>query len=191
MGMGKHELTNKNIRKYKEEYNRLIADRERLNTQIDAVLTAASIELDKVYNNHRLDFAHINNAYAAFLQNDLTSMQFKLVDNTIRELFLNNDDDFKFISIIPYESIAYEFIYQYGNKTISIKISVASTITKDNIDLLDWGIFTVCDMIKRTTIGTEKVVIVRSDDVTVIKNAIIEYLNIDRFDDTQSDLIDE
>lgn len=191
MGMGKHELTNKNIRKYKEEYNRLIADRERLNTQIDAVLTVASIELDKVYNNHRLDFAHINNAYAAFLQNDLTSMQFKLVDNTIRELFLNNDDDFKFISIIPYESIAYEFIYQYGNKTISIKISVASTITKDNIDLLDWGIFTVCDMIKRTTIGTEKVVIVRSDDVTVIKNAIIEYLNIDRFDDTQSDLIDE
>ena len=191
MSMSKHELTNKNIKKYKEEYNRLVADKERLNIQIDAVLTSASIELDKVYNSHRLDFAHLNNAYTAFLQNDLISMQFKLVDNTIRELFLNNDDDFKFISIIPYESIAYEFIYQYGNRIISIKIPVASTITKDNIDSLDWGVFTVCDMVKRTTIGTEKVVIVRSDDVAVIKNTIIEYLNIDRLDDTQSDLTDE
>ena len=104
-------------------------------------------------------------------------MQFKIVDTTIRDLFFTNDTDFKFVSIEPYESGAYEFVYQYKGATISIKIPASQNIDKDNIDDLEWGLFTVYDIKKRTDLITEKVVIIRSDNTENIKTTLNKYLN--------------
>lgn len=171
------ELTNGELRSYKEEYDRLFMERKRLDLHIDAILTTAAIKLEKIYNTTRLDYAHLSNAYLAYTQNGLDSMQFKIVDTTVRDLFFINERDFKFVSIEPYESGAYEFIYQYNGVTISIKIPVSQTIDKDNIDNLEWGLFTVYDIKKRTDLVTEKVVIIRSDNTEIIKTTLMNYLN--------------
>lgn len=176
MSISTSEITNSELKVYKEEYDRLLQERRRLDLQMEAILTTSAVKLEKVYNTRRLDFAHLTNAYSSFTQNDLDSMQFKIADTTIRDLFFTDENQFTFISIIPYESGAYEFLYQYTNKTISIKIPTASNITKDNIDKLEWGVFTVYDILKRTDVGTEKVIICRTDDIDTIKRTLAEYL---------------
>lgn len=172
------ELTNEELKVYKEEYDRLFQERKRLDLQIDAILTTAALKLEKVYDTSRLDFAHLSNAYSAFTSNNLESMQFKIVDTTIRDLFFLNERNFSFITIVPYESGAYEFLYQYHNDvTISIKIPVSQIINKDSIERLEWGIFTVYEIKKRVELCTEKVEIVRSDDTSVIRKELNDYLN--------------
>lgn len=171
------EITNEDLKTYKEEYDRLMQELRRLDLQMEAILTTAAIKLEKVYNSRRLDYAHLSNAYSAFTQNNLDSMQFNVVDITIRDLFFRNEKEFKFITIVPYESGAYEFMYQYHTTTISIKLPVVQNITKDNINNIEWGIFTVYEITKRTEICNEKLEIIRSDDTDVIKTKLFEYLN--------------
>lgn len=65
------ELTNGELRSYKEEYDRLFMERKRLDLHIDAILTTAAIKLEKIYNTTRLDYAHLSNAYLAYTQNGL------------------------------------------------------------------------------------------------------------------------
>ena len=57
----------------------------------------------------------------------------------------------------------------------SIKIPTASSITKDNIVSLDWGIFTVYEVVKDTNTCTEKLIIIRSDDTDTIRTEISNY----------------
>ena len=170
------KITNAELKVYKEEYDKLLKERERVNLQIEAILTTAALKLDKQYNTNRLDYAHLSNAYSVFSQNDLESMQFKIVDITIRDLFLNDSNDYEFITMTPYESGAYEFMYRYLNRTISIKIPTASDINKDNLDKLDWGVITVYEVLKSTDVAIEKVIIVQSDDPSIISSSITAYL---------------
>ena len=172
--MKKEELTNYELNICREEYDKLMSERKRIDLQLEAILTMASIKLSKAYDMKRLDYAHLSNAYSAFTQQDLESMQFQVVNQTIKDIFLPNDN-FDFITIFPYESGAFEYFYRYKNKTISIKIPTASTINKDNIVSLDWGIFTVYENIKSTDICTEKLLIIRSDDNELIRRKISDY----------------
>ena len=169
------ELTNSDLQIYKTEYEKLLMEKRRVELHINAILTTASIELDKSFNTNRLDFAHISNAYQMFVSGDTDSMQFRIADTTIRDLFLPCEQEFKFTTIVPHEQ-AYEFIYQYHDRTISIKIPTAPTVTKDNIESLNWGVFTVYEITKRTDISTEKIELIRSDNADNIKSKLSDLL---------------
>ena len=173
-----NNITNPDLKVYKEEYDRLIKERKRLDLLMDAVLTSSALKLDTIYNKNRLDYAHLSNAYSAFASGDKESMQFSIVDTTIRDLFFTDWEGFEFVTIEPYEIGAYEFIYKHKNtdKIISIKIPTASRITKDNIDKLEWGVITVYENIKRTDMATEKIIVIQSDDIDAVKVAIRSYL---------------
>lgn len=172
--MKKEELTNYELSICKDEYDRLINEKRRIELQTEAILTMAAIKLSKLYDTKRLDYAHLSNAYSAFTQQDMESMQFQVVNQTIKDVFLPNDN-FEFITILPYESGAFEYYYRYKGKTVSIKIPTASSITKDNIVSLDWGIFTVYEVVKDTNTCTEKIIIIRSDDTDTIRTEISNY----------------
>lgn len=172
--MKKEELTDYELSICKDEYDRLLNEKRRIELQTEAILTMAAIKLSKLYDTKRLDYAHLSNAYSAFKQQDMESIQFQVVNQTIKDVFLPNED-FEFITIIPYESGAFEYYYRYNNKTISIKIPTASTINKDNIVSLDWGIFTVYESIKSNDICNEKILIIRSDDNEFIRRKISDY----------------
>lgn len=86
-------ITNTKLDTYLKEVNRLDTEMERLNIQKEAMLTVASIELNKVYNNLRLDYSHLLNAISAVNSNDLDNTSFKLVNQTILDLFMYNEDD--------------------------------------------------------------------------------------------------
>lgn len=174
--MNASELTNTELKAYQNEYAKLITERQRTDLQIDAILTTAALNLENVMNKCRLDYAHLSNAYAAFTQNDTESMQFIIVNQTIQDLFFLNSNQFEFITILPYESGAYEYLYRYENHTVSIKIPTASKITKDNINALNWGLITVYEVFKRAETVTEKVIIVESDDTELIKRKLADYL---------------
>ena len=91
-----NELTNKDLQIFKSEYDRLITERKRIDLQIEAILTTSALKLEKIFNTNRLDYAHVANAYSAFSTGDMESMQFRIVDTTIRDLFLQDEKNFKF-----------------------------------------------------------------------------------------------
>ena len=171
-----NQITNTDLKICKEEYDKLQTEKHRIELQEEAILTMASLRLEKLLNLNRLDFAHLSNAYSTFAQNDLESMQFKIVDMTIRDLFFENELDFEFVTINPINEFGYEYLYKNKETIITIKIPSASTITKDNIDKLNWGVFAVYEILKTYNTGTELLLIVKSDDTTLIKSELTKYL---------------
>ena len=135
-----NDLTNRDLKLYNAEYDRLRSERDRIDLQIEAILTTSALKLEEEMNKRRLDYAHLSNAYSAFVQNDLESMQFAIVDQTIRDLFFLNPDKFKFVTIEPHNSGTFEYLYKYEDRTISIKIPSAPLITKDNVESLNLSV---------------------------------------------------
>ena len=185
--MRKDGLNNYDLCRYKDEYERLRQERDRISIQMEAILTASSVVLSDIVDRNRLDFAHLSNAYSAYSSNDLDSIAFKIVLQTIEDLFLPNSE-FTFIRIVEHMSGPYEYIYSYkGNltvpKLISIKIPIASSINKDNIEKLDWGVYTVYEITEESSSCLRYGVIVKSDDVTAIRRALIDYFAIEQTND--------
>lgn len=178
-----NDLTNRDLKLYNAEYDRLRSERNRIDLQIEAILTTSALKLEEEMNKRRLDYAHLSNAYSAFVQNDLESMQFAIVDQTIRDLFFLNPDKFEFVTIEPYDSGTFEYLYKYEDRTISIKIPSAPLITKDNVESLDWGLITVYEVfnlknsISESVGVVQKEIVIRSDDVTLIARKIADYLS--------------
>lgn len=172
------EITNLDLKLYNEEFRNLIAQRKRVELQIEAILTTAAIKLEEAMNKRRLDYTHLSNAYVAFTENNTESMQFAIVNQTVKDLFFLEQDKFEFSTIIPYQAGPFEYLYRYNNKTISIKIPTAPKITKDNINELNWGLITVCEVVNRAEVITEKVIIVESDDTDLIARKLADYLTV-------------
>ena len=182
------EISNSDLKIYKEEFDKLKVEERRIQLQKEAILTTAAMKLEKQLNLNRLDFAHLSNAYSVFTQNDLESLQFKIVDTTIRDLFLTHEADFEFVTINPEIEVGYSYLYKYKDKTICIKIPSAPYITMENIDKLEWGVYTVYEVLKSYSLGAELALIIKSDDTTLIKNKITEYLGTDEGDDNDETL---
>lgn len=182
------DITNIDLKIYKEEYNKLQMEERRIHLQQEAILTTAAVKLEKIFNLNRLDFAHLSNAYSVFTQNDLESMQFKIVDMTIRDLFFTNEADFEFVTINPEIEVGYNYLYKYKDRTICIKIPSAPYVTMENIEKLEWGVFTVYEVLKSYNLGTELALIVKSDDTNLIRNKITEYLRTNEADDNDETL---
>jgi len=182
------DITNMDLKIYKEEYDKLQMEERRIQLQKEAILTTAAMKLEKVFNLNRLDFAHLSNAYSVFTQNDLESMQFKIVDMTIRELFFTNESEFEFVTINPEIEVGYSYLYKYKDKTICIKIPSAPYITMENIDKLEWGVYSVYEVLKSYSLGAELALIIKSDDTTLIKNKITEYLRTNEVNDNDETL---
>lgn len=174
------EISNRDLKIYKEEFDKLQTEERRIQLQKEAILTTAAMKLEKQFNLNRLDFAHLSKAYSVFTQNDLESLQFKIVDTTIRDLFLTYEADFEFVTINPAMEVGYEYLYRYQDKTIAIKIPSAPYVTMENIDKLDWGVFSVYEVLKTYNTGTELALIVKSDDTNLIKTKISEYLQLNK-----------
>lgn len=169
------EITNYDLKRYNEEYERLSAEKSRILLQTEAVLTTAALKLEVEMNKRRLDYAHLSNAYIAYKDNDLESMSFKIVNQTISDLFFLEPNKFEFISIQSYNAGPYEFMYKYGERVIAIKIPAAPTITNENINELDWGLITVSEVFERNDKVTEFKRIIKSDDTELIARKLIEY----------------
>lgn len=188
--MRKDGLNNYDLCRYKDEYERLRQERDRISIQMEALLTASSVVLSDIVDRNRLDFAHLSNAYSAYSSNDLDSIAFKIVLQTIEDLFLPNSE-FTFIRIEEHMSGPYEYVYSYkGNltvpKLISIKIPIASSINKDNIEKLDWGAFTVSEVIEESKLCNRYNTIVKSDKPDDIRIALMDYLSIEQYVVTDS-----
>ena len=172
---------------YKDEYERLRQERDRISIQMEAILTASSVVLSDIVDRNRLDFAHLSNAYSAYSSNDLDSIAFKIVLQTIEDLFLPNSE-FTFIRIVEHMSGPYEYVYSYkGNltvpKLISIKIPIASSINKDNIENLDWGVYTVYELTEESSSCLRYTAIIKSADANAIRRALIDYFAIEQLEE--------
>ena len=181
--MRKDGLTNNNLIRFKDEYEKLKQEKERLEVQMEALLTTSSVVLSDIMDKNRLDYSHLSNAYSAYAQNDLDSMAFKIVLQTLEDLFLPSDE-FKFIRITEYESGPYEYVYSYQGrltvpKLISIKIPVSFSVTKDNIEKLEWGVYTVYELTEESNLCTRYNTIIKSDNADIIRRALIDYLAIE------------
>ena len=185
--MRKDGLTNDSLIRFKDEYEKIKQEKERLEIQMEALLTASSVVLTNVIDKNRLDYSHLSNAYSAYALNDLDSMSFKIVLQTIEDLFLPSDE-FKFIRIEEYKSGPYEYIYSYKGKLtvpklISIKIPTSFSVTNDNIENLEWGVYTVYELTEESNLCTRYNTIVKSDNADTIRRALIDYLAIEHTDD--------
>lgn len=174
------EITNLDLRLYKEEYGRLQIESKRISLQMEAILTASALKLEAEMNKRRLDNAHLSKAYIAFTQQETDSMPFAIVDQTIKDLFFLDQNKFEFITIEPHTSGTFEYLYRCEDRTISIKIPSANIIDKDNINDLNWGLITVYEVLKRMDGIIEKVIIIESDDTTLIARKIADYLTVPR-----------
>ena len=171
------EITNYDLRRYNEEYERLTAEKSRILLQTEAVLTTAALKLEVEMNKRRLDHAHLSNAYVSYKDNDMESMSFKIVNQTIFDLFFLEPDKFEFVSIQSYIAGPYEFLYKCNERVIAIKIPAAPTISAENINELDWGLITVSEVFERNDKVTEFKRIRKSDDTELIARKIVEYLS--------------
>lgn len=185
--MRKDGLTNYSLCEYKDEYERLRQEMKRLEVQMNAILTASSVVLSDIVDKNRLDFAHLSNAYASYQAGELDSMAFKIALQTVEDLFLPNSE-FTFIRIVEHLSGPYEYIYSYkGNltvpKLISIKIPIASSINKDNIENLDWGVYTVYELTEESSSCLRYTAIIKSADADAIRRALIDYFAIEQLDE--------
>jgi hypothetical protein len=174
--MSNEELTNSGLKVYKQEWERLVEERQRTDLLIDAILTASSISLETVQNTRRLDFTHLHNAYSAYTQQDIDSMAFKIVDTTIRDLFFENEQYFQFKDIIYYDSECFEFLYEHPKALICITIPSASNINKDNVLKLNWGIITISRVSKMSPSISEHTIICQSDNIDYLRTSLANYL---------------
>lgn len=172
-----NKITDSELKICREEYDRLIVDKQRIELQMNAILTTAALRLAKRYDTNRLDYVHLSNAYNAYLQKDTESMQFKVVDMTIRNLFLNNDEKFKFVNVENKDSCTYEFLYSYGDKLILISIPAVSNIDENSLDVMDWGVITVHEFLNSEYL-IPQLLIAQSDDYNIVSSCIKDYLNL-------------
>lgn len=182
--MDKGDLTNSELKQYRDECKRLTTEIERLELYKEAILGMSAQIIDKISNTRRLDYGNLINAFSAYEENDLDSIYFTVVDTSIRNLFNLPENEFKFISIHKYEYVnrAYSFSYEKNDIIIEIKIPTNSVIDAEFISDSDWGMITAYKVNRISETEVEKIFIAKSDDCDLIANAIRDYFKEDSTD---------
>lgn len=168
-------ITNTKLDTYLKEVSRLDTEMERLDIQKEAMLTVSSIELNKVYNNLRLDYSHLSNAISAVNSNDLDNTSFKLVNQTILDLFMYNEDDFTFKGISTGRDTC-TFLYTHiSNMVIALTFPYAVEFDSSNVESLRWGIISAY-RVQEQGMSSVYNTIIESDNPDIIKDGIKKYL---------------